>query len=44
MDRLLIAIVGAKAYEDRVWEIYFESAKTLNDAIDDLNKKREYFM
>ncbi len=42
MDKLLITIPGAKAYEDRVWEIYFESAKTLNDAIDDLNVKRAW--
>lgn len=44
MDKLLIAIVGAKAHEDRVWEIYFESASTLNDALDDLNAKREWYM
>lgn len=44
MDKLLIAIVGAKAHEDRVWEIYFESASTLNDALDDLHAKREWYM
>jgi len=25
MDNLLIAVVGAKAREDEVWEVYFES-------------------
>jgi len=29
----MIAIVGAKAREDEVWEVYFESAATLNNAI-----------
>lgn len=28
IDRLLVAIVGAKAREDEAWEIYFESAAT----------------
>jgi len=39
----LIAIIGAKAREDKAWEIYFESASTLNDAIDDLNAKRAWY-
>jgi len=25
MDNLLVAVVGAKAREDEVWEVYFES-------------------
>lgn len=33
MDKLVIAVVGAKSHEDRLWEIYFESAVALNDAI-----------
>jgi len=39
----LIAIVSAKAREDEAWEIYFESASTLNNAIDALNVKRAEF-
>lgn len=34
IDKLLIAIVAAKAHEDKVWEIYFDSATVLNDALD----------
>jgi len=37
----LIAIIAAKAHEDEAWEIYFESASTLNNAVDELNAKRE---
>lgn len=33
-DKLSIAINEAKAKEDQAWEIYFESATTLNNAID----------
>jgi len=43
MDKMLIAIIAAKAHEDQAWEIYFESAATLNNAIDDLNVKREFW-
>jgi len=39
----LIAIIGAKAREDKLWEIYFESASTLNDTIDELNKVRAWY-
>lgn len=40
---MLIAIIGAKAHEDKTWEIYFESAATYNDAVADLNAKREFY-
>lgn len=43
IDRLLVAIVGAKAREDEAWEIYFESAATLNDAIADREAKRAWY-
>ena len=43
MDKLLIAIIAAKAHEDKAWEIYFESAVTLNNAIDNLNAIRENY-
>jgi hypothetical protein len=43
MDKLLIAIIGAKAREDEVWEIYFESAATYNDAVDDREAKRAWY-
>ena len=43
MDKLLISIVAAKAHEDKAWEIYFESAATLNDGIADLEAKREFW-
>jgi hypothetical protein len=43
IDKLLITIIGAKAHEDKTWEIYFESAATLNNAIDDLEAKREFW-
>jgi hypothetical protein len=36
----LIAIVAAKADEDKTWEIYFKSATAYNDARDDLAAKR----
>ncbi len=36
----MIAIVAAKADEDKTWEIYFKSATALNDAKDDLAAKR----
>jgi hypothetical protein len=39
----LIAIIGAKAREDKAWEIYFESASTLNDSIDALNALRAFW-
>jgi hypothetical protein len=39
----LIAIIGAKAREDKAWEIYFESASTLNTAIDVLNSIRAFY-
>jgi len=44
MDKLLIAVIGAKAREDKAWEIYFESASTLNSAIDALNALRAFYM
>ena len=40
MDKLLIAIVAAKAHEDKAWEIYFESVQALNNAVDNLNSIR----
>mgnify|MGYP003572882332 CR=1 FL=1 len=43
MDNLLIAIVAAKAHEDKAWEIYFESVQTLNNAVDNLNTIREAY-
>ena len=43
MDKLLIAIIGAKAREDEVWEIYFESAATYNDAVSDREAKRAWY-
>jgi len=43
MDNLLIAVVGAKAREDEVWEVYFESVKTLNDAVADREAKRAWY-
>jgi DNA invertase Pin-like site-specific DNA recombinase len=43
MDRLLVAIIGAKAREDEAWEIYFESAATLNDALADREAKRAWY-
>jgi len=43
MDNLLIAVVGAKAREDEVWEVYFESVKTFNDAVADREAKRAWY-
>ena len=43
MDNLLIAVVGAKAREDEVWEIYFESVQTLNAAVADREAKRAWY-
>jgi len=43
IDRLLVAIVGAKAREDQAWEIYFESAATLNDALAAREEKRSWY-
>jgi len=39
----LVAIVGAKAREDQAWEIYFESATTLNDALHAREEKRQWY-
>jgi hypothetical protein len=39
----LVAIVGAKAREDQAWEIYFESATTLNDALHGREEKRQWY-
>ena len=33
IDKLVIAVVGAKSHEERLWDIYFDSAATLNDAL-----------
>jgi hypothetical protein len=41
---MLIAIIGAKAHEDKSWEIYFESAATYNNAVADLETKRGFYM
>jgi hypothetical protein len=38
-----VAIVGAKAREDQAWEIYFESAATLNDGLHAREEKREWY-
>jgi hypothetical protein len=43
MDKLLIAIIGAKAREDEVWEIYFESAATYNESVADREAKRGWY-
>lgn len=43
MDNLLVAVVGAQAREDEVWEVYFESAMTLNNAIDDREAVRAWY-
>jgi len=43
IDKLLINIVAAKAEEDKLWEIYFKSATTLNDTHDELSSIREAF-
>jgi hypothetical protein len=43
MDNLLIAVVGAKAREDEVWEVYFESVQTLNGAVADREAKRAWY-
>jgi len=43
IDKLLIAIIGAKAREDKAWEIYFESAATLNDALDAREAIRAFY-
>ena len=43
MDNLLIAVVGAKAREDEVWEVYVESVKTYNDAVADREAKRAWY-
>jgi hypothetical protein len=41
---LLITIIGARAHEDKSWEIYFESAATYNNAVADLDAKRAFYM
>jgi len=42
-DNLLINIVAAHAREDEAWSIYFDSATTLNNAIDNLNLVRDNY-
>jgi len=44
MDKLTINIVGAKNHEDRLWEIYFESATVLNDSLAKRVKIRQAYM
>jgi len=44
IDKLSINIIGAKAREDRLWEIYFESAATYNDALAARLKRRAQYM
>jgi hypothetical protein len=41
---MLIAIIGAKAHEDKSWEIYFESAATYNNAVADMEARRAIYM
>lgn len=41
---MLIAIIGAKAHEDKSWEIYFESASTYNNAVADMEGRRAAYM
>jgi len=40
VDKLEIALVAATAHEDKSWEIYFDSATSLNNAVDECNNKR----
>lgn len=35
--------MAAKAEEDKLWEIYFKSATTLNDTLDELKAIREAY-
>jgi hypothetical protein len=44
IDKLVINVVGAKNKEDRLWEIYFESAATLNDALAAREVRRKHYM
>merc|ERR1711907_239659 len=39
-----IAVVGAKSHEERLWDIYFDSAATLNDALAARVVVREAYM
>merc|ERR1711939_164092 len=44
IDKLVIAVVGAKSHEERLWEIYFDSAATLNDALAAREVRRDAYM
>lgn len=44
IDKMLIAIIGAKAREDTAWEIYFESAAGYNNAVADLDDRRDNYV
>lgn len=43
LEKMQITLVSSKAREDKSWEIYFESATTLNNTIDDCNAKRAHY-
>lgn len=44
IDHLVINVVGAKANEEKLWDIYFESAMTLNDALAKREVIRAHYM
>merc|ERR1711939_345135 len=44
IDKLVIAVVGAKSHEERLWDIYFDSAMTLNDALKAREVRRDAYM
>merc|ERR1711939_427641 len=44
IDKLVIAVVGAKSHEERLWDIYFDSAMTLNDALAAREVRRAAYM
>ena len=44
IDKLVIAVVGAKSHEERLWDIYFDSAIVLNDSIDKREVIRQAYL
>merc|ERR1712176_1658358 len=39
-----IAVIGAKSHEERLWDIYFDSAIVLNDSIDKREVIRQAYL
>jgi hypothetical protein len=44
IDKLVIAVVAAKSHEERLWDIYFDSAIVLNDSLAKREEIRQAYL